>query len=39
MSKQETQNQNEKKMTSANWVLLLFGILLALIILVEFLRQ
>ena len=39
MSKQETQGQQEKKMTSGIWVLLLFGILFALIILLEFLRQ
>lgn len=39
MSGQEIQDQQEKKMTSGNWVLLLFGILFALIILLEFLRQ
>ena len=39
MSEQEIQNQQEKKMTSGTWVLLLFGILLALIILLEFLRN
>lgn len=39
MSGQEIQDQQEKEMTSGNWVLLLFGILFALIILLEFLRQ
>jgi hypothetical protein len=39
MSKQEIQDQQEKKMTSGNWVLLLFGILFALIMLLEFLRH
>ncbi len=39
MSKQETQNQQEKKMIDGSWVLLLFGILFAAIMILGFLRN
>ena len=39
MSKQETQNQQEKKTINGNWVLLLFGVLFALVMLMGFLRN
>lgn len=39
MSKQETQSQQEKKMISGGWVLLLFGILFAAILILGFLRH
>lgn len=39
MSKQETQDQQEKGMVSGGWVLLIFGILFFLIILLGWLTR
>jgi len=38
MSKEETQDQQEKKMISGAWVLLLFGVLFAAVLILGFLR-
>jgi hypothetical protein len=39
MSNEETQEQKEKKMISGVWVLLLFGVLFAAVLILGFLRH